>query len=58
MKDNSVFTIQEAARILCRTERTVRRNISDGYLRAYRNGKRILIQKQDLREYIGCRIVR
>ena len=58
MKDNSVFTIQEAARILRRKERTVRRNIADGYLRGHRNGKRVLIQKKDLCEYIGCRAVR
>jgi len=58
MKDNSVLTVQEVARILRRTERTVRRNISDGYLRGYRSGKKVLIQKQDLREYIGCRAVR
>ena len=58
MKDNSVLTVQEVARILRCTERTVRQNISDGYLRGYRSGKKVLIQKQDLREYIGCRAVR
>ncbi len=52
------LTIREIAKILRCTERTVRQKVSDGSLRGYRNGKRILISKKDLQEYINSRIVR
>jgi excisionase family DNA binding protein len=52
------LTIREAAEVLRCTERTVRQKVSDGCLRGYRNGKRILISKQDLQQYINSRVVR
>lgn len=52
------FTVREAADVLRCTERTVRQKVSDGHLRGYRNGKRILISKQDLQQYINSHIVR
>jgi excisionase family DNA binding protein len=56
--DLEYLTVKKTAQVLRCTTRTVRQKISDGYLRGYRNGKRILIAKKDLREYIGCRAIR
>lgn len=52
------LTIQEAADALRCTAKTIRRRIGDGSLPAYRNGRRIIIPRALVSDYIETRPVR
>jgi excisionase family DNA binding protein len=55
---NNYLTIQEAAELLRCATKTIRRRIEEGSLKAYRNGRRIIIPREQVFDYIEARPVR
>lgn len=51
--DTRLMTYQDAAKVLCVTDRTVWQLVKDGHLPAVRFGRSVRIDPADLREFIN-----
>ena len=52
MKDTKYYSLDEAARILSRTKKTLSKYIKQGRLRSVRKGNRIFIPAEDVKEFL------